>query len=462
MRAQPDDHVPTGTGLLTRPALAGAVTWMLFVGALTVTFAVAYGRGDAPSQRAAVYALSIAVAVALLTLPSALRRPSGAPAALPWPDRATVPVFLLLLAGSAALIGVSVSLTLDGRQLGAWALLLPAAAGPLLVLLERRSATAPAPEAGGAEEAEDAGDVEGVVDDAGDVDEVPDDIEAIADTDEAEGAQLVEETDVQEQPAELEEREEREEPEARELMRQDFLQRLRDDPAAVAVEAGCWATLLRRLDPEADEQGGVALTIQAEDTLLVLGMVFPAQVRASAVRCEFSTDEVDRVRRGVNSVAAKIGLPPGTVKMAWVHTHPRMGVFLSATDLATSAKWRSLDPAFRPIVVDVSRPHLEEQIGVFDGDGHKILPIRTVGGLIEYGPAQRLAEAIENVYHAERRPIPLVLIGRPDLEPGTNPNPSPEPEPSEPSEPPVENLAAPEGEHPAPEPASEGRHAADA
>ncbi|WP_117215805.1 hypothetical protein [Allorhizocola rhizosphaerae] len=162
------------------------------------------------------------------------------------------------------------------------------------------------------------------------------------------------------------------------LLKPRWQELLQDKGVAVALDKRLWETTCRRLREDAAERGGVALTVRGERTLLVFGMVFPAQTHANSVRCEFSAGEVDRVRIGINAVAEELGLPPGMVTVTWVHTHPRLGVFLSGTDVATSEKWRSLDPRFTPIVLDVHQTTLAEQIGVFGAGSERLRPITTV------------------------------------------------------------------------------------
>jgi hypothetical protein len=145
--------------------------------------------------------------------------------------------------------------------------------------------------------------------------------------------------------------------------------------------------------------------------VLVFGAVFPAQRLANAVACEFPSAEVDRVRHAINAVAPSIGVRPDIIAVTWVHTHPRLGVFLSGTDHATSQRWRALDPRFTPIVIDISQAALPEAIGVFDGDGRKILPINTIAGLVDRGALARLRAALDGAYAAGGSESPTILLG---------------------------------------------------
>ncbi|MCU7728846.1 hypothetical protein ODJ79_34475 [Actinoplanes sp. KI2] len=195
------------------------------------------------------------------------------------------------------------------------------------------------------------------------------------------------------------------------LLRPGWEHRLGRTELAVALDEGFWREARRHLDPRAYEQGGVALLVRTHRTVLVFGAVFPAQRLANAVACEFPSAEVDRVRQAIDAVGPSIGIRPGTIAITWVHTHPRLGVFLSGTDHATSQKWRALDPGFTPIVIDISRTALPEAIGVFNGDGRKILPMNTTPGLVDRGALARLRAALNGAYAAGGAQPPMILLG---------------------------------------------------
>src|SRR4051812_26261993 len=63
MSAQPDSFSHTW------PRAAGALVWSVYFVALGATYVVTGRRGDAPGQQAAAWALSIAVALAIIGLP---------------------------------------------------------------------------------------------------------------------------------------------------------------------------------------------------------------------------------------------------------------------------------------------------------------------------------------------------------------------------------------------------------
>jgi hypothetical protein len=178
----------------------------------------------------------------------------------------------------------------------------------------------------------------------------------------------------------------------------------------VALDELFWKRATDLLSGETLERGGVALTLRLERTMVLFGMVFPAQSHASQVRCEFPVVEVHRMRAALDSVADALA---ERVTLTWVHTHPRLGVFLSGTDVRTAADWRQLDPGFTPIVIDAHQSALTRRIGVFDGSGQPIAPLGLVRGLIQPGSAQILERAVQETYRADGQPPPTVILSGP-------------------------------------------------
>ena len=178
----------------------------------------------------------------------------------------------------------------------------------------------------------------------------------------------------------------------------------------VAVDAGFWSAARRRLDPAGHEQGGIALTVRTPEMLVVFGAVFPAQREASATRCAFAGDEVDRLRRAVDPVPLGPHVGDRRITFAWAHTHPGHGVFLSPTDRRTAARWRALDPASAPVVIDVGRSGLRDAIGVFDTDDRAVPAVRVTAGVVAPGAVTRIRDAVAGAYAADGRPTPLVLL----------------------------------------------------
>jgi hypothetical protein len=186
---------------------------------------------------------------------------------------------------------------------------------------------------------------------------------------------------------------------------------------AVGLDHDFWEGLkiaLERGGREGIEQGGVALTREVDGVPVVVGVVLPKQTSANSVHCEFSVLDVERVRDALDAAD-----PDGAsrIRMTWLHTHPGIGVFLSGTDMRTSATWRGFDPDFRPIVVDVTRRALAEQIGVFGSDNRPLKPMGIVQNAVDPGLAEAVRQAVIERYRREGAAPPVVLVGtaRPDL-----------------------------------------------
>ncbi|MGV9697425.1 hypothetical protein ACWDTR_16930 [Streptomyces sp. NPDC003470] len=179
----------------------------------------------------------------------------------------------------------------------------------------------------------------------------------------------------------------------------------------VGIDAELWRNLAEVLAEPAErreEQGGVALTARTDDGMwTIVGAVLPQQTWANAVRCEFSVLEVERVRDALDSLGPD---HRDAVRITWLHTHPGLSVFLSSTDHDTSAKWRALDPDFRPVVVDVTKKELGDRIGVFDARG-AALPIGLVDDVLPAGTAGAIRDAVLERYRRTGGPLPLVLVG---------------------------------------------------
>ncbi|MEU6293098.1 hypothetical protein [Streptomyces sp. NPDC046988] len=182
-------------------------------------------------------------------------------------------------------------------------------------------------------------------------------------------------------------------------------------PPEVGIDAELWRNLAEVLAEPAErrqEQGGVALTARTDDGMwTIVGAVLPQQTWANAVRCEFSVLEVERVRDALDSLGPD---HRDAVRITWLHTHPGLSVFLSSTDHDTSAKWRALDPDFRPVVVDVTKDELGDRVGVFDARG-EALRIGLVDRVLPAGTAGAIRDAVLERYRRTGGPAPLVLVG---------------------------------------------------
>ncbi|GAA4735635.1 hypothetical protein [Phytohabitans rumicis] len=363
MTAQPAEVAPVPIGPPFWRLAFGTLGWVTYLVTLIGIYALAYQRDSMPGQIAAGWALSISLSVALLVLPVAAGHVDGRGLRLGRITRRVpeVVAVLLLAAGSFAVIWVAVSLTLADEAAGAWTLAAPASAAPIAVLTAasgrrpRKRAARP---------------------DGATPQPPPDEEDA----------------------------------RPRGLLGRDWAAGFAERQLSVALDDGFWQAAMDELALDEKERGGVALLVRRDDALLVLGAVFPPQVSATSVRCEFSTVDVDRMRRAMDTIADDLGIRPGEVIVTWVHTHPGLSVFLSGTDVATADDWRQLDPDFTPIVIDPHKSHLRQQIAVFDAGGEPIRPMGVVKGLVDEAAMARLARAVRGTYRADGLAAPMVLF----------------------------------------------------
>jgi hypothetical protein len=406
MTASPVDSAEPGPRFIAWPAAFALTIWIVFSGTIVSVYLMAFNRHVPACERAAAWSLSISLAVGILAFLAApeqygrLRSRHRRQAAEP--GLAVTATLLLLVAGSVAVIWLAVNLTLAKQPAGAWILTLPAVAaaiaGPasgVRVRPLRPADTSPGP-AGPATVLVEPG--------AGASQLLVEPLPGPGDTPSPPtGSHDDLGIGVLPPPGpEIASRDG--------LLNHALLAEHEGSLPAVALDAGFWRAATSTLNERGTEQGGVALISRHNGALLVIGAVFPAQVGASYAHCEFSTTDIERVRLALDRVADEIGIGPGDLSITWVHTHPNLGVFLSGTDKKTSRNWRALDPDFTPIVIDISRPTLTEQIGVFDGNEREITPMRVVEGLVLDPMASRLGRAIVGTYHADGQPPPLVLL----------------------------------------------------
>jgi hypothetical protein len=346
------------------------------IATLLVVYAIAAVRDDPPVQQAVLWGLAISWALASMAVVWILA--DAEQAALALRSLADRRFRRLLALAWLAMLVIAVHITFSGDATGAWALTTSASLLPLVAAAALLAPVRNRPSGARSEAETDvlpAGGAEPVV---GGVLEAPLALHRLVDRDVA--ATL-------------------------------------PSTCPVAIDAAFLEAALDALRPRdgrQDEQGGVALTTRVGDTLLVLGAVLVEQMTATPTYCEFSTIDVDRVRRSIDDLDGEPDVDLGVrLTVTWIHTHPRLGVFLSGTDTATASQWRALDPAFTPIVVDASRSRLDEQIGVFDADARQMLPMSTVDGLVDPAVARKVRRAVVETYRAEGQPDPLVLIGEP-------------------------------------------------
>lgn len=110
-----------------------------------------------------------------------------------------------------------------------------------------------------------------------------------------------------------------------------------------------WEALLSATQKPA-ERGGLLFgeRDQASQSVVVYGFFIPEQHRASAAYCEFDMAWVSMLRAALMSA----GLDHDVTIVGWLHTHPRLSVFLSGTDINTADRLQQLNPMLLAVVVD--------------------------------------------------------------------------------------------------------------
>jgi proteasome lid subunit RPN8/RPN11 len=148
------------------------------------------------------------------------------------------------------------------------------------------------------------------------------------------------------------------------------------EPASVpdcVMDEDLWEELKTYLEKfPRKEQGGIVLGYRQNNRTYFSAVILPQQLRATSVWCEFPTEHIGLVREACDRVADMPGAEKVSTVVAWIHTHPHLGVFLSGTDRDTLKQWQGLDSQTRAAVVDVFARGFEDQLGVFDGDGQPV------------------------------------------------------------------------------------------
>ena len=141
----------------------------------------------------------------------------------------------------------------------------------------------------------------------------------------------------------------------------------------VQFDPGLARTLVEFLrQPDPVERGGVLLGRRGGAKIHVSLAVFPPQLVHAASHCAFDVAAIEFLRNATSTLEPAELTRPVEKIVGWVHTHPKIGLYLSNTDVTTFAAWRQLDPAAIAVVID---PYLAgtgiEQIGWWaapDGD----------------------------------------------------------------------------------------------
>ncbi|MFF4021010.1 Mov34/MPN/PAD-1 family protein [Streptomyces sp. NPDC001843] len=111
-------------------------------------------------------------------------------------------------------------------------------------------------------------------------------------------------------------------------------------------------TLLAYFARFTTERGGVLVGKRSTGPVEITAAVFPPQRVSTATRCSFDTGVIEGVHETLSDVRRTERGDHGTTVLGWVHSHPRMGVFLSDQDRHTLTTWTSLDAAAVALVAD--------------------------------------------------------------------------------------------------------------
>ena len=134
-----------------------------------------------------------------------------------------------------------------------------------------------------------------------------------------------------------------------------------------------WDDLIAFLRDKDKEKGGVGLGYRTDESNIIIGFCIFHQLHHSSTFCDFNPDDmaiaVDLMNELKNSY--QINFPLGV--QAWVHTHPNLGIFLSATDRNTFATLLALDNRFMAIVIDAYNKE-EATYGVYSNINEVITP----------------------------------------------------------------------------------------
>jgi hypothetical protein len=387
-----DPAAPIRAAVIVSAVTVAGLVWAAFFVALAVVYLIAFARNVVVCEAAAGAGLAISLAAALFAVTFGVARRTTVRA---WKSAQAVPLpaCVALAAASVVVIFVGVSLTVAGDTAGPWSLTVVAVAATVGALLARPDF----PEIAAPRVPSEPDDRQTTTDEQAPGDGASAAIvvtERISE-DEATPHAAVEKPSVPTYPA---------------LLSRHWKELLGGSPPPVAVDAGFWRAMFDALRKRDVEIGGMALTIRAPGTLILLGVVLPRQVHATGGSCEFSAAELGGLRDVIDSAADSLGIDTSDLKIGWVHTHPNMGAFLSGTDRSTIEQWRALDPMATPIVIDPQAQQLGRQIGVFDTDNERMEPVQIIAGLGNSDVLDLLKDELLAAYGEARKRGTLIIL----------------------------------------------------
>jgi len=128
----------------------------------------------------------------------------------------------------------------------------------------------------------------------------------------------------------------------------------KDKQVKCVLENSAWARMHDWLETfEGTEKGGVGLGFRNGNDINILAFLWPRQLQRSAVACEFDPRDLVPLVLMLDDLAEKHSLADPIGVNSWIHTHPRLGIFLSGTDQDTVKQLSYFDPNILAVVFDV-------------------------------------------------------------------------------------------------------------
>ncbi|MGI5247132.1 Mov34/MPN/PAD-1 family protein [Dactylosporangium sp. CA-139066] len=121
----------------------------------------------------------------------------------------------------------------------------------------------------------------------------------------------------------------------------------------VSFDAGLAWTLLRHLGSVGrNERGGLLLGRRDATKIRVTAVILPPQRVQAADHCVFDVRAIETFRNATGVLQSERLRRNIATIVGWVHTHPRLGLFLSHIDVSTFGRWRQLDGEAIAVVLD--------------------------------------------------------------------------------------------------------------
>jgi proteasome lid subunit RPN8/RPN11 len=145
-----------------------------------------------------------------------------------------------------------------------------------------------------------------------------------------------------------------------------------DQPPAprVIIPADLAGVLLSYLYEAGDhERGGVLLGHRDEAVTWVSMAFFPPQLQRDRLACSFDVGCLNVIHATKAKLAGEFAAQLGVI-VGWIHSHPKLGLFMSPTDIRTLSAWQQLDPKAVAVVADpYERGHMHERLAWWRGPG---------------------------------------------------------------------------------------------